>query len=167
MAAPLHECTVAELKATLTQGELKALPRAVVGDAAKNGTDEQNAAAVDSWLADHLRRACDQVVAAVNACEKNPRILCGFSKVPAACVKTALVLARHSIIASIPGSDLSGTLEGSTRASEYSTATRTLEQLAACELAVNDYANSGDEAIDPTTRSGVFIIAHPANCWMI
>jgi hypothetical protein len=35
MATPLHECTVAELKSTLTQGELNALPRAVMGGAAK------------------------------------------------------------------------------------------------------------------------------------
>lgn len=167
MAAPLHECTVEELKATLTQGELKALPRAVLGDAAKNGTESEIAAAVNAWLAEHLRRSCDEVVAAVNTCEKNPRILCGFFKVPTACAKTALVLARHSVIASIPGSDLAGTLEGSTRSAEYQTATRTLERIASCELAVNDYAASGDPAIDSTAHSGIRINAKPANNWMI
>ena len=167
MATPLHECTVAELKSTLTQGELNALPRAVMGGAAKNGTEAEIAATVDAWLADHLRRACDMVVASVNTCSKNPRILSGFFRVPTAFEKSALVLARHSILASIPGSDLAGTLEGSTRATEYQTAIKQLEQIAACELAVNDYANSGDAAIDTAFRSGVLINARPANNWMI
>lgn len=167
MTASLHECTVEELKATLTKGELKALPRAVMGDAAKNGTEAEIAAAVNAWLAEHISMSCNQIVAAVNACDKNPRILSGFSKVPNACIKIALVISRHSVIASIPGSEMAGTLEGSTRSAEYQTAIRQLEQIANGDLAVNDYANSGDAAIDTDFRSGVLINARPANNWMI
>lgn len=118
----LHEVTVAELKARLTLAETDALPDAVTEGSA------------DTWLASLLRAACDRVVGALNACERNAPIATGLGKVPAECVNMVLVLARHAVIAALPGVDLASTLEGSARAAEYQTAVADLQRLASCEL---------------------------------
>lgn len=135
--ADLHTCTVAELKATLTAAEVVALPKAVVAAGAESE---------EAWLQDKLLRACDRVVAAVGACERNPRIKPGVFKVPGGLVHTTLVLARHAVIASLPG--MSETLEGSSRAAEYSTAVQDLARVASCELFVADYAGSEDPDVE-------------------
>lgn len=126
MVASLQEVTIAQLRGELTAAELEAVPGAVFG------TDENSAEVVETWLGEKLLQACDRVVAAVNSCSRNPRIMTGLCKVPAACVRTVLVLARHAVISAIPG--LSDTLEGSSRAAEYSTAVQDLSRLASCEF---------------------------------
>lgn len=142
--ADLHTCTVQELTETLTQAEVSALPRVVLGVAPNGGeglTQEQEGQ-VEDWLEAKLTQATDTVVAAVNACERNPRIAMGKRKVPEAVAYHALVIARHAVISAIPGQ--SQTLEGSTRAAEYSTAQAALAKVASCDLFVNDYADSTD-----------------------
>lgn len=158
--ASLHTCTVQELKETLTQAEVSALPRAVLG-VAPNGegrtlTQEQQEQ-VDAWLEDKLKQAADKVVSAVNACEQNARIAFGALKVPEALAYTALVLARHAVISAIPGQ--AETLEGSTRAAEYNTATATLARVASCELYVNDYADD-EEDPDIVSRGGAVALVN-------
>lgn len=142
--ADLHSCTVQELTDTLTQAEVSALPRVVLGVApnAGEGLTQEQQEQVDDWLEAKLTQATDSVVAAVNACGRNPRIALGKAKVPTALVYTALVIARHAVISAIPGQ--SQTLEGSTRAAEYNTAMSTLAKVASCDLFVADYGDSED-----------------------
>ncbi len=151
MSSPLHECSVEQLRARLTSAELTALPDAVGVEA---GEDE----AVNAWLLEVLMAACDRVVAAVNACERNARIAYGRRKVPESCVHTALVLARHAVISCIPG--MGDVLEGSSRAAEYKTAVDDLRRLAACELDAGDYGDTEDADITPA--AGVYVHSRPA-----
>lgn len=130
----LHEVTVEELKARLTLTEVDALPDAVTEGSA------------DDWLASLLLAAANRVVGALNACERNAPIAAGLCKVPAECVNMVLVLARHSVIASLPGVDLAGTLEGSARAAEYQTAVADLQRLASCELLPEYTLSDGEGA---------------------
>lgn len=122
----LQLVTVDQLRAELTTAELDAIPSAVLGDA--NASADE----LEMWLGERLLQASDRVVAAVNSCNRNARIATGLCKVPAACVRTVLVLARHAVISAIPG--MSDTLEGGTRAAEYSTAVQDLVRLASCEF---------------------------------
>jgi hypothetical protein len=126
--------TVDQLRSELTASELESVPRVVK----EGATPEQ----VEAWLQERLLQASDRVVSAVNTCPRNAAIKSGLCKVPAACVRTVLVLARHAVISAIPG--MTETLEGGTRAAEYSTATRDLESLASCSL-VPDYALEEEE----------------------
>lgn len=139
----LHKVTAAELRACLTSAELRAVASCVAGEA----TDET---AADTWLTEKISAACDRVVAAVNACPKNARIASGACKVPGVLRHTALVLARHAVISSIPG--MADTLEGSSRAAEYAAALEELQGVATCALWVDDYAESGDEDVTGTGR---------------
>ncbi len=140
MSSPLHECSVEQLRARLTTAELAALPKAV-------GVEEGEEGAIDAWLLGILMAACDRVVGAVNACERNARIAYGRRKVPAPCVHTAYVLARHAVISCIPGKGQ--LLEGSSREAEYRQACDTLNKLAACELDVGDYSSDPDAGSPP------------------
>jgi hypothetical protein len=137
MSQSLQSVTVDQLRSELTAAELEALPSAVM-----DGAEYEQ---VQAWLQERLLQAADRVVGAVNTCARNAAIKSGLCKVPAACVRTVLVLARHAVISAIPG--MAETLEGGTRAAEYSTATRELESLASCSL-VPDYALASDEMAD-------------------
>ena len=150
MTPSLHAVTVSELRAQLTQAELEAIPDAVDGVEA------------EAWLAAHIEHACARVVGAINACEKNARIAPGGSKVPLECVRTVLVLARHAVIAAVPG--LASTLEGESRAAEYATATRDLDRLAACEL-LPLYELEDEEAAD--SGVSVAVSARPFDDWFL
>ena len=147
MVASLQEVTISQLRGELTAAELEAVPGAVFG------TSEATSEEVYSWLGEKLLQACDRVVAAVNSCSRNPRIMTGLYKVPAACVRTVLVLARHAVISAIPG--LADTLEGSSRAAEYSTAVQDLARLASCEF-VPEYSLTSEEG--STGNSGVTLV---------
>lgn len=156
-APTLIELTTTQLRAELTEAELRALPKAVlasVGDGA--------AEAVEAWLGGRLLQACDRVVVAVNSCSQNRAIMTGLCKVPAGCVRTALVLARHAVISAIPG--MADTLEGGTRSAEYSTATNELRALASCELRP-EYALTDDEALTGT-GGGFGFIRKPADSFL-
>ncbi len=137
MSASLQLVTVDQLRGELTAAELAALPGAVNPD----GTEEQ----VQAWLHEKLLQAADRVVAAVNTCSRNVAIKSGLCRVPASCVRTVLVLARHAVISAIPG--MADTLEGGSRSAEYATATRDLESLASCAL-LPEYSLGADEAAD-------------------
>ena len=130
----LHTVTVDQLRSELTAAELDSLPSAVLDGA----TFEQ----VQAWLQERLLQAADRVVGAINSCSRNTPIKSGLCRVPAACVRTTLVLARHAVISAIPG--MADTLEGGTRSAEYSNATRDLDALASCSL-VPEYALSEEE----------------------
>jgi hypothetical protein len=138
MSRSLQLVTVGQLRDELTAAELSSIPGAVFGE------DETPAEVVEAWLSEHLLQASDRVVAAINSCSRNTSIMTGLCKVPAACVRTVLVLARHAVISAIPG--LSETLEGSTRSAEYNTATQDLQRLASCEF-VPDYTLSEEESV--------------------
>lgn len=162
--AALHTCTLAELKALLTQAELAAVPRVVLGlTIGQGGMTPEQQAQVDAWLTDKLTEQTDKVVSAVNACERNPKIASGVRKVPAACRYTALVLARHAVISAVPAQ--SNNLEGSSRAAEYQTATRSLDKLASCELFVDDYGDSEDPDIISGGGGVAIINPEPAQDW--
>lgn len=148
MAEPLYQLTVEQLCAELTTPELEAIPGQVLGDEAAAAEE------VQGWLAGMLVQACDSVVDAINTCSRNRRIRTGLCKVPAGCVRTALVLARHAVISAIPG--MAETLEGSSRAAEYSTATRTLQQLASCAL-VPEYSLGEGEGSNGD-HSGILLV---------
>lgn len=137
MAPPLQTVTAGQLKDELTAAELEAIPGAVFG------SDDTPADVVEAWLEERVLQACDRIVAAINSCSRNADIKAGLCKVPSACVRTVLVLARHAVISAIPG--LAETLEGSTRSAEYSTAVQDLRALASCEL-VPDYTLADGEA---------------------
>ena len=156
MSEPLHLLTVDQLRAELTAAELEAIPGGVLGD--ENAAEGE----VQSWLAGMLVQACDSVVTAVNTCPRNKRIRTGLCKVPAGCVRTALVLARHAVISAIPG--MAETLEGGSRAAEYSTATAALQRLASCEL-VPEFSLGEGEGSGGT--SGVtLVLGNPTNDYM-
>lgn len=158
MSEPLHLLTVANLRDELTTTELDAIPVQVLGD--ENASSEE----VQEWLAGMLMQACDSVVDAINTCPRNRKIRTGLMKVPAGCTRTALVLARHAVISAIPG--LSETLEGSSRAAEYSTATAALQRLASCDL-VPEYALSNDGSESSSGTSGItLILGKPTNDYM-
>lgn len=144
MANNLHTLTLDELKGMLTQSELTAIPRVVLGLVVAPGSSLSSAQeqAVDAWLTEKLTQAGDMVVSAVNECERNPQIKLGVLKVPAATRYTALVIARHAVLSAIPGQ--SQTLEGGTRAAEYSQAQAALTRIASCELFVDDYGDDPD-----------------------
>ena len=137
MSQTLQFVSTTQLRSELTAAELDAIPQAIAGDA----TEER----VEEWLQERLLQASDRVVGAINSCSRNAPIKSGLCKVPAACVRTVLVLARHAVISAIPG--MAETLEGGTRSAEYSTATRELESLASCSL-VPDYALTSEEMAD-------------------
>lgn len=163
MANP-HTCTVTELKEVLTQAEISAIPRVVLGvvpNAAGGALTQAQEAKVDAWLEAKLTQATDKVVSAVNACAENPRIKLGARKVPSALAYTALVIARHAVISAIPG--MSQTLEGSSRAAEYNTAMNTLAKVASCDLFVNDYADSEDP--DVTGGGGGVVLVGNKEAW--
>ena len=147
MKQGLQTVTAAQLRDELTGAELEAIPGAVFG------SDDTPAEVVEEWLHERVLQACDRVVAAVNSCRRNAAIRTGLCKVPAACVRMALVLARHAVISAIPG--LSETLEGSTRSAEYSTATRDLQALASCEL-VPEYSLAEGES--SSGQSGITLL---------
>lgn len=139
MSCKLQHVTVELLRGELTAAELAALPSAVVEGG--EPTDTQ----VEAWLQERVLQACDRVVAALNTCSRNLPIQSGLCKVPAACVRTVLVLARHAAISAIPG--LAEVLEGSSRSAEYSTAVQELRALASCEL-VPEYALADGEGAE-------------------
>ncbi len=162
----LHLCTVTDLRRQLTPNELTAIAQAVLGRKATDSAED--AAAIDEHLSRLLTAACDRVVASVNACESNPRLAFGARKVPKACVMTALVLARHALLSSVPG--VMPKLEGSTRAAEYQQALADLNAIAACKLYVADYADSGEEDKDEAIIGGgtsTTIIGQPVHNWML
>lgn len=142
--------TTAMLRDELTAVEAENLPSAV-GD---NTTPEK----AEKWLEEKVRQACDRVVAAINSCHRNAAIKAGLCRVPAGCVRLALVLARHAVISALPA--LSETLEGSSRAAEYNTATRDLSALASCEL-VPEYELGDEEAAGEA--SGIALLVKPAD----
>lgn len=150
--ASLQEVTVTRLRAELTSAELGAIPRTIL---AQGGNAEQ----VDGWLAEKLTQACDRVVAAINSCSKNVPIKPGLCRVPSGCVRTALVLARHAVISSVPA--MAETLEGSSRAAEYQTATRELNELASCAL-LPEYTLSDEEGLYGT-GGGITLLGKPAD----
>lgn len=154
MSEPLHLLTVEQLMAELTTTELSAIPAQVLGD--ENAPSEE----VQNWLSGMLLQACDSVVAAINTCPRNVRIRTGLFKVPAGCVRTALVLARHAVISAIPG--MAETLEGSSRAAEYQTATRALQSLASCDL-LPEYALGADEGSQGGTSGVTLVLGGKAN----
>ena len=137
MGTSLHTVTVAQLRNELTGAELKSLPSAVK----ENATEAE----VQAWLEEKLTQAADRVVGAINTCSRNEPIKSGLCRVPAECVHTVLVLARHAIISAIPG--ISDVLEGGSRSAEYATATRDLESLASCAL-LPEYILQADEAAE-------------------
>lgn len=149
-ASNLVHVTTAMLRAELTAIEAEALPGAV-GD---NTTPEK----AEQWLEEKLMQACDRVVTAINSCHRNAAIKAGLCRVPAGCVRLALVLARHAVISALPA--LSETLEGSSRAAEYSTATRDLDALASCQL-MPAYTLGEEEAAGE--EAGVALLTKPAD----
>lgn len=137
----LSQVTTQMLREVLTESEVASIARVTGG-----GQTEE------AWLNARLLQAADRVVGAVNACTENPSIKTGLCRVPAPCVHTTLVLARHAVIAALPG--MSETLEGSSRASDYQTAVQDLARLASCQLAVH-YDLEDEEAEDP---AGSFMV---------
>lgn len=150
----LEVVTVQQLKEELTAVEIAALPPISTGD--KSGSEADNA-----WLQAKLLQACDRVVAAVNSCDRNPAIKPGLCKVPAGCVRTALVLARHAVISALPA--VSDILEGSSRAAEYQTATRELSELASCTLRP-EYVLTEDEALQGS--GSITLLGKPADSFI-
>lgn len=156
MSQRLQLVTVNQLRDELTAAELEAIPGAVFGE------ENTPADVVEAWLTERLLQASDRVVAAINTCSRNAGISTGLFKVPAACVRTVLVLARHAVISAIPG--LSETLEGSTRAAEYSTATSDLQRLASCEF-VPEYTLEDEESSTGAVGC-TLLLGDPANDYM-
>lgn len=152
METPLKYLTVADLRHELTKAELAAIPGNVVAG------DDANA--VNAWLLEKLAQACDRVILAVNSCAKNQRIKSGLQAVPAGCTRTALVLARHAVISAIPG--MAETLEGSSRAAEYSAALADLSALASCSLQP-DYTLTDSEADEPNDGDVVLVLGEKAS----
>lgn len=152
MSQTLQFVSTTQLRSELTAAELDAIPQAIAGDA----TEER----VEEWLQERLLQAADRVVAAVNTCPRNVAIKSGLGKVPAACVRTVLVLARHAVVSAIPG--MAETLEGGTRAAEYATATRDLESLASCSL-VPDYALDEEEMAEGGACGVTLMFGEKAN----
>ena len=152
MDTPLKYLTVDDLRHDLTKAELSAIPGNVV-----SGNDAE---AVNIWLSEKLEQACDRVILAVNSCAKNRRIKPGLQAVPAGCEHTALVLARHAVISAIPGQ--AETLEGSSRAAEYSAALADLSALASCSLQP-DYALTDSETDETDDGDVVLVLGEKAS----
>lgn len=152
--ASLQAVTVDMLRAELTTAELKSVPNVILAQG-------QNLD-VDGWLAEKLMQACDRVVAAINSCRENEAIASGLCKVPQGCVRTALVLARHAVISSVPA--MAETLEGSSRAAEYQTATRELSELASCQLRP-EYTLVGEETLNGAS-GGITLLGKPADSFV-
>lgn len=149
--ASLQAVTVDMLRSELTTAELGSIPRTITMQGASSD--------VDGWLAEKLMQACDRVVAAINSCRENEAIATGLCKVPQGCVRTALVLARHAVISSVPA--MAETLEGSSRAAEYQTATRELSELASCQLRP-EYTLERDEALNAAS-GGITLLGRRAD----
>ncbi len=149
----LVSISVEMLRQSFAAAELAALPEAV-GDVE-----------VDSWLASLLAQACDRVVGAINACPQNAPIATGLSRVPAECVRTALVLARHAAIAAVPA--MHQALEGETRHDEYNAATADLAALAACDLLPLYTLEEEESAVDADSSPGISILGEEAQSWII
>lgn len=148
--AILRQLTVDDLRGCLVPSELMAVGTVVAGGEAE----------VTGWLQEKLTDACDRVCGAVAACPRNLAIPYGLCKVPAPCSHTALVLARHAVISSIPG--MSETLEGSSRSAEYHTAVADLQAMASCRLDVGSYSD------DPDVNApafGIGIVSTPSFNW--
>ena len=148
--ARLRQLTVDDLRACLVADEVAAIGRNVAG-----GDEQTNA-----WLQEKLVSACDRVCGAVAACPRNLAIPYSLCKVPSSCAHTALILARHAVISSLPG--LSETLEGSSRSAEYHTAVADLQALAACRLDVGTYADDPDITAPVV---GIGLVTQPSNNW--
>ena len=123
--------------------------------------EECAAVSDDERLADAITQACDRVNAHVNACARNRRIPEGIGKVPAAAVIDTLAIARHAVIASVPG--LADTLEGNTRATEYTHAEAALIRIASCQLDMGDYAD--DPAFDGSETALTSLHGAPLQDW--
>lgn len=117
----------------------------------------------DARLAEAIAQACDRVIAHVNSCSRNRRIPMGLSKVPAPAVIDTLAIARHAVLGSVPG--MVGTLEGSTRQSEYQHAEATLMRIASCQLDMGDYADDPD--LDGDGSNNTTLHGAPAQNWCI
>lgn len=154
-SASLQAVTVDMLRAELTTAELGSIPRTIT---VQGGASSD----VDGWLAEKLMQACDRVVAAINSCRENEAIATGLCKVPQGCVRTALVLARHAVISSVPA--MSETLEGSSRAAEYQNATRELSELASCQLRP-EYTLERDEALNGVA-GGITLLGRRADSFV-
>ena len=148
----LHTVSTEELRAAMTEAERASLPDSVGG------------VELEAWLRSLLLHAADRVVGAINSCERNARIATGLCRVPAECVHTVLVLARHAAISAVPG--LANVLEGSSRAAEYATATRDLERLASCEL-LPLYELEEEDAADSPGLSCMAFRGMAAHDWML
>lgn len=149
--AGLHSVTVDELRELLTPAEAEGVAAAV-------GIERSG-----EWMQSVLRRACDRVVGALNGCPRNTRISTGLCKVPEECTHTALVLARHAVLAAVPG--MSEVLEGSSRAAEYQAALRDLSAMASCELRPGCVVPEADEA--EGAGGAVGVIGEPDVDWMV
>lgn len=152
----LTPVTTSMLRAELTVAELRALPKQVLGGS--DVTETQ----VDAWLEERVTQACDRVVAAINSCSRNEDIGYSLRKVPASCVRMALVLARHAVISAVPG--LADTLEGGSRSAEYSAALNDLGRLASCDLAVQ-YTLGDGEASEDSSGGATYIFGEQVSNW--
>lgn len=155
MGALLREVTVEMLKAELTLPEQTELAAVVLPDSGD--------AEVVAWLQERVRQSCDRVVAAVNTCSRNLPIRTGLCRVPASCVRTALVLARHAVISAVPG--LAETLEGGTRSAEYQTAVGELSALASCQL-VPEYELAEGELEDGGSVGMTAVYGEKVGDWL-
>lgn len=155
MVSGLRDVTVAMLCESLTLAEQRQLPKFSTTDAGEEKTE--------AWLQERVRQACDRVVAAINTCSRNAAIKTGLCRVPAACVKTALVLARQDVLSAVPG--MAETLEGGTRSAEYHTAVQELNALASCSL-VPDYKLAEEELAEGTDCGLTVRFGETASNWM-
>lgn len=147
----LHAVTVDELRQVLTPTEVESVAESV------------GSANVDAWLMALLLRASDRVVGALNGCPRNTAIATGLGKVPEECVHTVLVLARHAVLAAVPG--LAEVLEGSSRAAEYQAALADLRAMACCELRPGCVVPDAESADGGAGSVG--IVAIPDMDWMV
>ena len=151
----LRQVTVAMLRESLTLAEQRQLPAF--------SSDDGGESYAEAWLQERVRQACDRVVAAINTCSRNAAIKSGMCRVPAACVKTALVLARQDVLAAVPG--MAETLEGGTRSAEYSTAVQELNALASCKL-VPDYKLTVEELAEGGESGMTVRFGEKASNWV-
>lgn len=155
MVSGLRDVTVAMLCESLTLAEQRQLPKFSTTDKG----EEQTVA----WLQERIRQACDRVVAAVNTCSRNVAIKTGLCRVPAACVKTALVLARQDVLSAVPG--MAEALEGGTRSAEYHTAVQELNALASCAL-VPDYKLAEEELAEGSEGGMTACFGEKSSSWV-
>lgn len=100
--------------------------------------------ALQTEIADIIEEVCDRVVLAVNSSEQYRAIRTGRSKVPPELVHATLVLCRHACISKAPGTDMTGTLEGGIRATEYREAQDLLKRVEQGDLTLADYTIGAD-----------------------